>query len=175
MYSPCGSDCGWHNSYLTHSQYGEQGVFEPFAFLFLQAVQAITGYRDTTPEDFTEMVFKKIDTNHDGKIIWIFKWLFPSRYKIQMDAGSINVEESPLKILQLVFTGQVCIAVFDTICIDSFCLLIEHRCQYSIWFLRNLKFVICIMLSCLTYGNAMWASLSTKKTLWWHLVSIHSS
>lgn len=54
-------------------QYREQEVFDIFAFLSLQAVQAITGYRDTTPEDFTEMVFMKIDINHDGKAIWIFK------------------------------------------------------------------------------------------------------
>ncbi|XP_060091140.1 guanylyl cyclase-activating protein 3 [Heteronotia binoei] len=33
-----------------------------------RAVQAITGYCDTTPEEFTEMVFKKVDVNHDGEL-----------------------------------------------------------------------------------------------------------
>nr|XP_056714155.1 guanylyl cyclase-activating protein 3 [Euleptes europaea] len=33
-----------------------------------RAVQAITGYNETTPEAFTEMVFDKIDTNHDGEL-----------------------------------------------------------------------------------------------------------
>ncbi|XP_015282825.1 PREDICTED: guanylyl cyclase-activating protein 3 [Gekko japonicus] len=33
-----------------------------------RAVQAITGYSETTPEEFTEMVFKKIDINHDGEL-----------------------------------------------------------------------------------------------------------
>ncbi|XP_048349505.1 guanylyl cyclase-activating protein 3 [Sphaerodactylus townsendi] len=33
-----------------------------------KAVQAITGYQETTPEEFTEIVFKKIDINHDGEL-----------------------------------------------------------------------------------------------------------
>ncbi|XP_054830408.1 guanylyl cyclase-activating protein 3 [Eublepharis macularius] len=33
-----------------------------------RSVQAITGNQDTTPEEFTEMVFEKVDINHDEEI-----------------------------------------------------------------------------------------------------------
>lgn len=37
-----------------------------------QAVQAINGHTNMTPEEFTNMVFQKIDVNNDGKSLCSF-------------------------------------------------------------------------------------------------------
>ncbi|NXF86583.1 GUC1C protein, partial [Eubucco bourcierii] len=33
-----------------------------------QAIQAINGYTDMSAEEFTDMIFKKIDVNNDGEL-----------------------------------------------------------------------------------------------------------
>lgn len=49
----------------------QTATLDLFAFLLPQAVQAINGNSEMSPEDYTNMVFQKIDINNDGKIIWL--------------------------------------------------------------------------------------------------------
>lgn len=42
-------------------------VWKNFLHFYLQAIQAINGQTNMTAEEFTNMIFQKIDVNNDGK------------------------------------------------------------------------------------------------------------
>lgn len=42
-------------------------VWKNFLHFFLQAIQAINGHTNMSAEEFTNMIFQKIDVNNDGK------------------------------------------------------------------------------------------------------------